>query len=134
MLTIKPIPTLDKQKEILAKCGITYRDNHFAYQAYEGDELIAAAQFDILGETAQIDAMRQVIDSKDDFEAMFILGRAVLNFLDLCGVCTAIYPSDKPDEQRLAKLLGFKDLNGVPTISLAGLFDAHCSSGSGCTL
>ena len=131
MLTIKPIPTLDKQKEILARCGIAYRADHFAYEAYEGDQLIASAQFDILGETAQIDAMRQVIGTKDDFEAMFILGRAVLNFLDLCGVSTAMYPSENPDEQRLAKLLGFKDVNGIPTISLAGLFDAHC--GSGCS-
>lgn len=128
MLTIKPIESKNEQMEILSLCGIPYQEDHFAYKAYEGDSLLAAAQFDILNEGAVIDAMRQVIGTPEDFEAMFILGRAVLNFLDLCGVVTAVYLTTTDEERRFAKLLGFREEeDGTLRITLTGLFDAHCA-------
>ena len=127
MLIIKPIQDKDEQKEITELCGITFKPELFAYKAHNDGELLACAQFDIKDDGAYIDAMRQVIRSNEDFEGMFILGRAVLNFLDLCGVVTAYYPTPANDsEARLAKAIGFKDIGGVLTATLTGMFDAKC--------
>ena len=126
MIIIKPIQDKDEQKEITELCGITFKPELFAYKAHNDGELLACAQFDIKDDGAYIDAMRQVIRSNEDFEGMFILGRAVLNFLDLCGVKTAVYYPEEGFETRLAKSIGFKDENGVLTAHLEGMFDAKC--------
>ena len=104
-----------------------FKPELFAYKAHNDGELLACAQFDIRENGAYIDAMRQVIGTADDFEGMFILGRAVLNFLDLCGVVTAYYPSPANEtETRLAKAIGFKEVDGVLSVTLTGMFDAKC--------
>ncbi len=127
MLIIKPIQDKDEQKEITELCGIAFKPELFAYKAHNDGELLACAQFDIKDGGAYIDAMRQVIGTNEDFEGMFILGRAVLNFLDLCGVVTAYYPAPHSDSEiRLAKAIGFKDIDGVLTATLTGMFDAKC--------
>lgn len=127
MLIIKPIEDKNEQKEITGLCGIEFKPELFAYKAHNDGELLACAQFDIRENGAYIDAMRQVIGTADDFEGMFILGRAVLNFLDLCGVVTAYYPSPANEtETRLAKAIGFKEADGVLSVTLTGMFDAKC--------
>lgn len=127
MLIIKPIEDKTEQREITALCGVEFKPELFAYKAHNDGELLACAQFDIRENGAYIDAMRQVIGTKEDFEGMFILGRAVLNFLDLCGVVTAYYPSLESEvEARLARAIGFKEIGGVLTATLTGMFDAKC--------
>ncbi len=127
MLIIKPIEDKNEQREITALCGVEFKPDLFAYKAHNDGDLLACAQFDIRENGAVIDAMRQVIGSSEDFEGMFILGRAVLNFLDLCGVVTAYYPSPANEtEARLAKAIGFKETDGVLTAILTGMFDAKC--------
>lgn len=126
MLIIKPITDKTEQSDICTLCGMEYKEELFAYKAHNDGELLACAQFDILSEYAKIDSMKQVIGSDEDFEGMFILGRAVLNFLDLCGVKTAVYYPEEGFETRLAKSIGFKEENGVLTAHLEGMFDAKC--------
>lgn len=127
MLVIKPITDKDEQIEICSKCGIEYIEGHFAYKAHDDGVLIACSQFDINSKGALIDAIKQVIGTKDDFEAMFILGRAVLNFLDLCGIEKAYFPSfSSESEERLAKAIGFKYVDGVLEATLTNMFDAKC--------
>ena len=130
MLVIKPIEDKKEQEEICGKCDINYRPELFAYKAHDNGELLAASQFDIEGKTATIYDMKQVIGTADDFEAMFILGRAVLNFLDLCGVETVYFSLESEENIRTSKLIGFKTENGIPTISLKGLFTAPCQHGN----
>lgn len=126
MLVIKPIQDKNEQKELCSLCGIEFKEELFAYKAHNDGELLACAQFDITSDCAIIDAMRQVIGTKEDFEGMFILGRAVLNFLDLCGVKTAQYFPSEGFESRLARSIGFKEENGILTAHLEGMFDAKC--------
>ena len=127
MLIIKPIEDKNEQREIAEKCGISFKPELFAYKAHNDGELLACAQFDINEDGAIIDAMRQVIGTPDDFEAMFILGRAVLNFLDLCGVTTAYFPAPSDDDEiRLLKAIGFRETEGILTATLTGMFDAKC--------
>ena len=130
MLEIKPIEDKQEQEEICRKCGLPYREELFAYKAYDSGKLLAAAHFDIIGEEAVIYGMRQVLVSADDYEAMFILGRAVLNFLDLCGVKTAIYDVTDDYDRKTAKLVGFKETDGKTEIVLTGLFDSPCQHGN----
>ena len=111
---------------ICSECGIEYKESSFAYKAHDDGKLLGCAQFDILSEYAKIDSMKQILGSDDDFEAMFILGRAVLNFLDLCGVENVIYDSKSEKETRLAKAIGFKEDNGILKANLTGMFDAKC--------
>ncbi len=127
MLVIKPITDSTEQIEICGKCGIEYIEGHFAYKAHDDGTLIACAQFEIGSAGAEIDAIKQVIGTQDDFEAMFILGRAVLNFLDLCGIEKAYFPSvSSESEERLAKAIGFKYVDGVLEATLTHMFDAKC--------
>ena len=129
MLIIKPIEDKDEQEKITGLCGIEFRSEMFAYKAHNDGELLACAQFDIREDGAYIDAMRCAVGTKEDFEGMFILGRAVLNFLDLCGVTTAYYYSPVNEtEIRLAKAIGFKDKDGVLTANLTGMFDGKCEA------
>ena len=126
MLVIKPITDKNEQLDICLKCGMQFDGNLFAYKAHNDGELLGCAQFDILTDHARIDSMRQVTGSTEDFEGMFILGRAVLNFLDLCGVRTAVYYPQEGFESRVARSIGFKEENGVLTAHLEGMFDAKC--------
>ena len=126
MLIIKPIEDKNEQILICAECGIEYIESHFAYKAYNDGKLLGCAQFDITSEYAVIDTIKQANGTLEDFEGMFILGRAVLNFLDLCGTEKAIFCPNDERETRLAKAIGFKEENGILTAHLKGMFDAKC--------
>lgn len=131
MLEIKPITDKDEQNDICDKCGIFFNNELFAYKALDNGKLLACAQFDICGSNAVIYDMRQVTGTKDDNEAMFILGRAVLNFLDLCGVIAAEYRVSDDYDKRIAKMIGFKQTdNGKMEITLIGLFENPCQHGN----
>ena len=59
-------------------------------------------------------------------EAMFILGRQTLNFIDLCGIHKAI--TDKScGEEKLLHAIGFREDGGKLSINLEGMFDGKCS-------
>lgn len=132
MLEIKPIEDKTEQEKLCRLCGEEYREELFAYKAYDNGSLFAVAQFDICGDSAIVFGMHQTIGSTDDFEGMFILGRAVLNFLDLCGVKEAVFRITDSHSEKLAKLVGFrKGDNGEYRISLAGLFTSPCAHGKG---
>lgn len=127
MLEIKPIQSFEEQKEVLDKCGLTAREGAFAYKAFEGGSLVAAAQFDIKGSEGYICGMERVIGTEYDFEAMFILGRAVMNFLDLCGVSTAVYEVNDETSERYARMLGFRPDGERFSVVLTGMFTTPCS-------
>ena len=59
-------------------------------------------------------------------EALFVMGRGALNFIDLSGVHCASYLGNSDDDD-LLKLIGFKmDEDGVYRINLEGFFTDHC--------
>ncbi len=131
MLEIKTIEEKSEQEKICLACGVKYKPELFAYKAYEGGALIAVSQFDIEGKDAVIYDMKQVAGAEYDFEAMFILGRAVLNFLDLCGVERVYFDTSEEGNEKMAKLVGFKNEGGRYGITLTGLFTEPCSHGDG---
>ncbi len=125
MLKVLPIQSKLKQEEICLKCGITYNPDLLAYSATVDDELAGVCQFRVTGEGGIIYDLAQV-PGGNDFEAMFVLGRGTLNFIDLCGVHKAFFDG-KTDDEGLIKAIGFsKNEEGRFEVDLEGFFDEPC--------
>lgn len=127
MLIIKPIQDKKYQEQVCASCGFNFNPSLFAYSEKENDKLIAGCQFDILGKESVITDFGMVNSLPDDIEALIILGRAVMNFLELSGAETCIFDTSSNNNDNYAKALGFKLLNEKYQIKLKGLFDSKCS-------
>ena len=85
MFKITPVQSKDEQLALCKSCGAEYRDGAFAYIMFDistGD-LMGMSQFEI-AESGYIYDLREAPDH-NDFEAMFILGRQTMNFIDTCG-------------------------------------------------
>jgi dUTP pyrophosphatase len=65
----------------------------------------------------------------DDLEALIIMGRATLNFIDLCGVHTAYFEGEKI---RGAMAVGFREKDGALFADLTGMFESPCKKHKEC--
>ena len=126
MLIVKPIRSKSEQELFCAKCNIPYDVDMLAYSAHVDDAFVGMCQFAIRGERGYIKNIVSY-ENVNDFEAMFIMGRGTLNFIDLCGAHEAECARDAGDE-RLLKALGFKDTGEENLYAdLNGMFDGKCS-------
>ena len=128
MLKVLPIQSKISQEEICLRCGVKYDPDLLSYSATVDDQLAGVCQFKLSDKGGLIYDLAPVKDSFD-FEAMFVLGRGTLNFIDLCGVHYAIYRGEVKDEQteRLVKAVGFKlTERGTYEVNLEGFFTDHC--------
>ena len=128
MLKVLPIQTKAEQESICKQCNVEFRPDLLAYSATVDSELRGVSQFKLTAEGGLVFDIAQIPDIYD-FEAMFVLGRATLNFIDLCGVHFAIYKGSIEDEEKelLIKAIGFKkDADGIFSIDLNGFFTDHC--------
>ena len=128
MLKVLPIQSKINQEEICLRCGVKYDPDLLAYSATVDDELAGVCQFKLTDKGGMVYDLAPVKDSFD-FEAMFVLGRGTLNFIDLCGVHYAIYRGEVKDEQteRLVKAVGFKlTEGGTYEVNLEDFFTDHC--------
>ena len=128
MLKVLPIQSKINQEEICLRCGVEYDPDLLAYSATVDDELAGVCQFKLTDKGGMVYDLAPVKDSFD-FEAMFVLGRGTLNFIDLCGVHYAIYRGEVKDEQteRLVKAVGFKlTERDTYEVNLEGFFTDHC--------
>lgn len=127
MFKISPIQNKDLQKKYAEECGAEFCPELFAYSMInqETGELMGMSQFDINGECGYIRTLKTKT-GYSDFEAMFILGRATMNFIDLCGVHSCRAHADAAEE-RLLKSIGFRlTENGDYHVDMTGMFDGHC--------
>ena len=83
MLEIKPIESKEEQENILSLCRIAYKESYFAYKAYEGASLLAAAQFDIRGSEAELDAIEQAAAEEMEQAAQYALNAPEPNPADV---------------------------------------------------
>ena len=128
MFKISPIQDKETQREYAKLTGSEFKPNLFAYSMInqESGELMGFSQFDISRDFGYIHTLRPR-KNYDDFEAMFILGRATMNFIDMCGIhiCKA---SENAADKRLLKSIGFKPIeNGEYFADMTGMFDGDCS-------
>ncbi len=140
MLKVLPIQSKAQQEEICKKCNVRYNPDLLAYAATVEDELVGVCQFKLTDKGGILYDLAKVCDHPEphdrkarqasDFEAMFVMGRGTLNFIDLCGVHYATYAGDSYDDA-LLKAIGFtQNEDGIWEINLEGFFTDHCHNHS----
>ena len=121
MLKIIPMTSSDEQERVCLKSGLKYDKRQFAYGAYEDDEIVGAAQFKLIDGVGYISDLRCV--GEPNFPLIMLLGRAVLNFLDLHGVEEAYFEPRGDFYERSALIIGFKlNAEGRFYANLNGMF------------
>ena len=125
MIKVLPIQSKLKQEEICAKCAVKYDADLLAYAAYVDDRLAGVCQFKLTEKGGVIKDIAPTTDLLDK-EALFVMGRGALNFIDLCGVHKATYVGDVFDEQLLRKIGFSKTEDSEFEIDLEGFFTDHC--------
>ena len=126
MFKITPIQDKSRQKEICDSLETEFHPEAFGYIMFDIDteKLMGFSQFEV-GEIGYIYDLLPAKDV-DDFEAMFILGRQTMNFIDICGnhSCKA---KENAGDARLLRAIGFKESDGELYCDMTGMFDGHCS-------
>ena len=129
MFKISPIQSIEEQISVAEACGSSYKNGAFAYAMRddESGELMGFSQFEINGEGGTLLDLRP-IGTLDDYEAMFILGRATMNFIDLCGAHTLSAEPTAADTA-LLRAIGLRPTeDGSYFCDMTGFFDgSHCS-------
>lgn len=125
MLKVLPIQSKEEQKAAAAACKINYKDDALAYIATVDDVFVGMCQFKLTKDYGAVYDIA-LLPGKDDFEAMFVMGRAALNFIDLCGVHYAKYISDTIDNGLLSAIGFEKNADGTYAIDLTDFFKHPC--------
>ncbi len=125
MLKIIPMTEPQEQERLCLKCGIEYDKKQFSYGAYEETTPIGVAQFYIKENVGYITDLKIISGEAELMALTMLLGRSVLNFLDLHGVEEAIFEKHGDYYDKAAKVIGFKDKNGLHYAYLPGMFTAH---------
>lgn len=125
MLEVLPIQEKETQEVLCARCGIEFKPELLAYQALVDGELRGVCQFTMDACGGRIVDFAPVTDGYE-FEPMFVMGRATLNFIDLCGVHRAFFDADCNNET-LIKAIGFsRNPDGRYEIDLTDFFKEPC--------
>lgn len=107
MLEVYPIQTKDEQKELCQLCGIEYDVNKMAYKGIMSGKLIGVLQFAIKGDCGYVYDLENVKGIEDN-EILFVLGRAALNFIDLCTVTKNYFVGRTEGREALIQRIGYK--------------------------
>ncbi len=105
MLEVLPIQSKEEQELLCAHCGIPFRTEMLAYRATVNGELRGICQFTLNAQGGKIVDFAHE-PTGYEFEPMFVMGRAALNFIDLCGVHRAFFDADYQNET-LIRAIGF---------------------------
>lgn len=128
MLEIKPIQDKNAQKALCELCGAVYNPSTLAYSAYDNGAPVGICQFRIIEEHGYMYDLCNTV-GVDDLEALIIMGRAALNFIDLCGIHTAYFEGT---ETRGAIAVGFREKEGKLFADLSGMFESPCKNHKDC--
>ena len=119
MFEILAVQTKEEQKEICELCNIEFDINCMSYAVRDNGKIIGVSQFRILDGYAVVYDL-STVNGVDDIAALIVLGKATLNFIDLCGIQDVIL---KATHQDLPNLLGFsKDSLDEWRVNLEGYF------------
>ena len=125
MLIIRPIEEKSLQEAFALSCGVPYRIGDLAYAAYVDGNFTALSQFRVCDTHGILDDL-VLLPGSDDTEALFLLGRQTLNWIDLLGIHLCRARTDAADP-RLLSLIGFQpDRSGDLAADLTHMFDGSC--------
>ena len=125
MLEVLPIQTKKEQELLCARCGVPFDADLMAYQALVDGELRGICQFTMDTTGGRILHFAHIPNGYE-FEPMFVMGRAALNFIDLCGVHRAFFDAEY-DNETLIRAIGFSsNADGRFEIDLTNFFNEPC--------
>ncbi len=120
MLKIVPMTKSEEQERICSVCGLEYDGTQLAYGAYEDGDAVGASQFTVRDGIGYITDIK--CNGEDNAPLVMLLGRAVLNFLDLHGIKEAFFEPRGELYDKQALLIGFKLREGKLYADLRGMF------------
>ncbi len=126
MLEIKPVQSKEEQQRLALICEIDYRPEDLMYVAYVDGELVGVSQF---GYTEKQAWIHEIVPAPgtEDWDALFIMGRQTVNFIDLSGTHEAWLAPCGETGCALARRIGFREKeNGIWYMNLNGFFDHPC--------
>ena len=124
MLEMRPVYTSYEREEYTKPFGIIPEEGKTVICARYPDRFVGLAYVSIDGELATVHEF-SLVDGYDDDTDFFLLGKAMLNYLDLHGAKNVVLPLAK--NEKILKRLGFsKSGDGQWNLSLAGYFDHKC--------
>ncbi len=124
MLKVLPIQSKEEQEALCARAGLPYRVEALAYVASVEDVVCGVCQFNMDENGGRILDFGEI--GAYDFEPMFVMGRAALNFIDLCGVHRAYFDANYENET-LIKAIGFsRNSDGRWEMDLTDFFKEPC--------
>ncbi len=128
MFKITPAASEQQRRSAAHACAVRLQEGSFMYIMVDGEDghLMGLSQFDISCGHGRLTDLAEVPGADDD-EAMFILGRATMSFVESCGITTLYAAPDAAPVQRL-RALGFKEKDGGYVADLSGMFHGHCTS------
>lgn len=125
MLIIKKIPDTEMQEYLCSLCGADYNEEYDAFSCYENEKLVGICQYICADGVAYIKDLR-CKKGVSDAEALIIMGRGVLNYVDLHGTHKARCAPDASSET-IILACGFKRTDdGSFFVDLEGFFDGKC--------
>ena len=128
MFIASPVQSKAEQEALCARLGAEFRAGDFAYRVTVGGAEAGIVTFFIKGKDA---FLRQIVfyPDRQDFEAMFISGRAAMEFMDRVGAVNGYFLSPGEDQERLVTALGYrKQPDGRLYLNTAGFFEEHCKN------
>lgn len=126
MITVTPIQEKEEQARLCALCHIPFCPDLLAYFAKNAaGEFAGICQFKIDTEGGHIHHLAAPPDT-EDIDPLFVMGRAALNFMDLCGAKTAFFEGVDVDEALLSRIGFVKNEDGTHSVNLEGFFTHPC--------
>ena len=118
MFKITPVQDKDRQKELCQLFNIEFRAEAFAYITFDIDTnaLMGMSQFEIV-EVGYIFDLKEA-DGLNDFEAMFILSRQTMNFIESCGTVHC-YAGNREFAEKFLEIGAFCGVTGMVTFKKA---------------
>ncbi|MBE6537346.1 MAG: hypothetical protein E7673_05265 [Ruminococcaceae bacterium] len=128
MFKITPVQLDADATELMSACSAEIKEGCFIYAMTdcESGRIMGISQFEIKEGYGYIYDIKEAFGG-NDFEAMFILARQTMNFINLCGIDICRADLNAGDKS-LIKAVGFKEGDEYFECSLIGMFDgSHCS-------
>ena len=128
MFKIFPIQSTEERQELCARTGAEFHPGDMAYRVTIEEQEAGIITFFIKGKKG---CLRQICFYPDmqDFEVMFIGGRACMNFMDSVGATEGYFVSPDPLNEKLTIALGYKrQPDGTYYLNTEGFFIEHCKN------
>ncbi len=132
MLAVKPLPDREKAGSICRRFGTDYSDEVFVYYAAEVDEGDLSSTDNLLGlcTFTLSNGLNEILfldyaPGTHDTEAVIILSRAVMSFMNRCGVKTVKLSESISEEICSSLALRIEDNRSV---DLDSFFESPCKN------